>query len=160
MMKLLCNQITIRPKQAKIQNKRPFSLIELLVCLALIAMLGGVFAFQGAKLWKRHQFYNEINRFVESIQLSYHLSQSLRADIEIELVSSADGLWLLRDMDEPQLLKMPHCFPKRELFTHLELQENISLVFHGNGGYSAPDEIQIVDKKNHNNTAKIKKFLK
>ena len=159
-MKLLCNQNTIPQKPVASRNKRTFSLIELLVCLALITMLGGIFAFKGAQLWQHYQYQNEINRFVEALQLSRHLSQSLRADIDIELVVSPKGMWLMRDMDEPQLLKMPHYFPSQELFSHLHLEENISLSFHGNGGFYSPRTIEVIDKKNKKTTIQIKKFLK
>lgn len=159
-MKLLCSRITTLQKRVASQSKRGFTLIELLVCVSLITMLGGVFAFQGAQLWKRHQFQNEVDRFVKALQLSRHLSQSLRADIDIILLKDSEGLLLIRDMDEPQLLKMSHCFPARELFNRLDLKEDISIKFHGNGGYSSGEEIKIFDQTNPKNSVLIKNFLK
>ena len=110
------------------KTKRPFTLMEVMICLALMAMLGGFLAIKSGKLISEHRNRNELAKLKSELRLTRHLSRSLQADITLKLTQSDEGLVLTRTSDEPDL-------PKKEvkIFPHLTIEEEITNFYAGNG---------------------------
>ena len=102
--------------------------MEVMICLALMAMLGGFLAIKSGKLISEHRNRNELAKLKSELRLTRHLSRSLQADITLKLTQSDEGLVLTRTSDEPDL-------PKKEvkIFPHLTIEEEITNFYAGNG---------------------------
>lgn len=113
--------------------------MEVMICLALMAMLGGLLAIKSSKLISEHRNRNELAKLKSELRLTRHLSRSLQADISLKLTQTDEGLQLTRTSDEPDL-------PKKEvkMFTHLRIEEEMTNFYAGNGLVSPLNDEQIL----------------
>ena len=116
--------------QKRKKIKRPFTLIEVFICLALIALCGSVFSIQGKKLWQRHQCLQDIDRLTDELILTRHLSQTLRADLTLRLKPHSVGTIIERASDEPYFLKKSASLLKPILLRHIKIAEPIVVQFY------------------------------
>ncbi len=130
------------------KNRRPLTLIEILLCVGLIAMAGSLFGVKGKQLWKRHQFFSSVDRLCEELTLTRHFAQSLRADVDLYLIKEKDGVRLIRQFDEPGMLKMKNAFPSELFFKNIVITDDQNLFFYGNGWHDIDEEIRIKGVEN------------
>lgn len=102
--------------------------MEVMICLALMAMLGGFLAIKSGKLISDHRSQNELAKLKSELRLTQHLSRSMQADITLKLSQTKEGLQLVRTSDEPDLLK-----EEVIIFPHLVTDEEITNFYAGNG---------------------------
>jgi len=84
-------------------NKQGFTLLEILICLALVAMMSAVFGFQGKKFLDGHRFENSFQLLKGEWEKSKFLSLVYRTDIELVIVRKKNDFFLQRNCDEPGL---------------------------------------------------------
>lgn len=121
-------QATILRKRKRI--KRSFTLIEVFICLALIALCGSVFSIQGKKLWQRYHCVQDTDRLIDELVLTRHLSQTLRADIELHIIPHRNGIIIERSSDEPYILKKSASLLKSIHLKHIKISETVIVKFY------------------------------
>lgn len=124
-------------------RKRPLTLIEVILCVALIAAAGSLFAVKAKQLWARHQFFADVDRLSEELTLTRHFVQSLRADVDLYLIQDQHGVRLVRHFDEPGMKKMKHTFPAEIFFKNITIDQDYNLFFYGNGWHDLDTELRI-----------------
>ena len=125
------------------RKKHPLTLIEILLCVGLIGMAASLFAIKGKQLWQRHQYFASVDRLCEELILTRHFVQSLRADVDLFLINEKDGVRMVRQFDEPGMLKMKNAFAIECFFKHITLDEDQNLFFYGNGWHDLKTELSI-----------------
>lgn len=118
--------------------------MEVMICLALMAMLGGLLAVKSGKLISEHRNRNELAKLKSELRLTRHLSRSLQADITLELSQTEEGLQLKRTSDEPDIQKTVI-----KIFPHLQLIEDRVAINYAGSGYIFPEKSvdSLVQKK-------------
>ena len=125
------------------RKKHPLTLIEVLLCVGLIVLAGSLFAVKGKQLWQRHQYFSAVDRLCDELILTRHFSQSLRADVDLFLIKKGDGVRLVRQFDEPGMLRMKHSFPQIIDFKNIYINSDQNLFFYGNGWHDFDEELRI-----------------
>ncbi|MDX8430864.1 MAG: prepilin-type N-terminal cleavage/methylation domain-containing protein [Candidatus Algichlamydia australiensis] len=111
------------------KRKYSFTLIEVMICIALMAMMGGFLAIKSGALLSKHRADSELANLKREIRLARNLSRSYQADITLSLTQTREGLQLIRSTDEPGIQKKVI-----KNFPHLNLiNEEEILNFAGNG---------------------------
>jgi hypothetical protein len=87
----------------KTKSKRYFTLLEILVCLALITTLSALFGFQGKRLLEKQRIENSLQLLKGEKEKAKFLSLVYQADIDLEIICEKKGLFLQRNCDEPGL---------------------------------------------------------
>ncbi|MBB64320.1 MAG: hypothetical protein CMO81_04580 [Waddliaceae bacterium] len=75
----------------RVRQKFSFTLIEVLVVLALLISVGGVFGVQVQRLMHQQRFYNSVDRLVEKLQLGQELMLLNDRDHELRLTENKRG---------------------------------------------------------------------
>ncbi len=135
------NQAIILSKRKK--NKRSFTLIEVFICLALIALCGSVFSIQGKKLWQRYHCSQDTDRLIDELVLTRHLSQTLRADIELHIIPQRSGITIERLSDEPYITKKSASLLKPIHLKHIKISESVIVYFYKERWESKTEKIQL-----------------
>jgi type II secretory pathway pseudopilin PulG len=85
-------------------KSRPFTVLEIVIVLALIALVAGLGIGSINSLLEKHRFQAEIDRFKEMIQELQIEALALRSDIEIELKKSEEG-WIAQSKTAESILR-------------------------------------------------------
>lgn len=72
--------------------KRPITLIELMVVLAIIGSIAGVVGLSIKKALREQRFKNEVEEFVSALRLAQNLMVIADADIHVKVTAGADGI--------------------------------------------------------------------
>lgn len=84
-------------------SKRSFTLLEILICLAIVGLLSALFGFQGKKFLDEQRFENSLQLIKGEWEKSKFLSLVYQTDIELEIVRKKNDFFLQRKCDEPGL---------------------------------------------------------
>ena len=133
------------------EYKRPFTLIELFICFALLAVLGGVFLIRGAAMLEHYRFESDTSTLLDEINVSKHLALTASCDIHLHLSKNKGGLLCFKQTDEP--LHFPGVFDKHK---HLKAisslkvnemeKEHVIITFSGTGFVSPEGCLSLLSK--------------
>ncbi len=131
-----------------------FTLIEIMVCIALLALIGGLLTYKGKSLINRSQEITEISNLKKTIDLAKTLSLSYHTDVELDLIETTSGIHLEMKSDEEAVKKTLELF-NHKTFSHLKKLETnqeepsnqIHLVFSSTGWTFPDQEIKILGKR-------------
>lgn len=79
----------------------PFSLLEIIICLSLLACIGSVATIKGYELLKQSRIAYSNKRFAEEMQLTRCIASSYKIDIEVHLVKKKNKVQFIRVADSP-----------------------------------------------------------
>lgn len=82
-------------------DKRSFTLLEIILALAIMASLGGYFAIASARLITSHRFRHDCDHLSNIAALARHASIAYGADIALHIEQGVEGLTLWAESDEP-----------------------------------------------------------
>ena len=122
------------------QTRRPFTLIELVICIAILAMVGSLFAFRGKDLMRHYGFSASVSKVASKVRLARVLASNYRADVRCHVASENQKFFLILESDEPQLKKLPQLRGKCALseIDGLEVDgkaaSEVEILFSGSGG--------------------------
>lgn len=117
-------------------SKKPFTLLEILICMALLLMLGGVTAIQGKKLIDNHRVESELVTLKAELYHTRSFVSSIHSDVSVTLENSEEGLVMKRFSHEPLNHKLDPLFSgKPHIYSHLKLEDDepLALLFTANG---------------------------
>lgn len=121
------------------RRRSPFTLIEILLCFALLTIFGSLAALQGFRSIQEFRYKQSVGKLREELTFVNHLSLSSQVDIHFTLYwdrGTLTGVYFLDDSDRSldPLLRKTRTFPK---ISHLELdhtplKEPMTLIFSPN----------------------------
>jgi prepilin-type N-terminal cleavage/methylation domain-containing protein len=85
----------------RIRSKRSFTLLEILICMALLLSLSAIFAIEGKKFLDTHRFKTTLELLKTEGEKARFQSLIYRTDIELELLENKGELVLRKKCDEP-----------------------------------------------------------
>lgn len=72
-------------------KKRAFTLLELMICIALIGLLGSILGIKGADLLSHHRFHSSLQTWLFATQRLQILSMNQGADVICTIKKDKDG---------------------------------------------------------------------
>jgi Tfp pilus assembly protein FimT len=127
-------------KQVKIFS---FTLIEILVCMMLLAMAGSVAIYKGGKLLQERRFSTSSEKIISEILLTKSIALTYGLDINLVLEQKNGKIYLTRKTDSPPHLLIA-LFQKPTSFSELvfgkENEEKV-ITFYGNGWIEGEDRL-------------------
>ncbi|MBS3905025.1 MAG: type II secretion system protein [Simkania sp.] len=88
------------------KKKRRFTLLEVLICLAVVGLLSALFGIQGKDLLEQRRLQGSINLIHSEIEKAKFLSLAYRNDVELVLIQKQKEYYLQMKCDEPAFAKM------------------------------------------------------
>ncbi len=85
----------------RIRNRRAFTLLEIFICLAIIASLSVIFGFQGKRLLDAQRYESSVKLLRTEMDMAQFLSLAYFADVELQLSQVEGEVTLQRKCDEP-----------------------------------------------------------
>jgi hypothetical protein len=82
------------------RHKCPFTLLEIMICLALLALLASTLLIKAKPMIEQYQFEAAAKKLVRELNLSRHLAVTCRADIELTIKKKGNKLILVRFKEE------------------------------------------------------------
>ena len=83
-------------------RRKYFTLIEILVCMMLLAMAGSVTIYKGGKLLQERRFSTSCEKMKSEILLTRNLALTYQIDINLLLEQKKGKIYLTRKTDAPQ----------------------------------------------------------
>ena len=120
------------------RSKRSFTLIEIIVCISLLSLLGGLFAFKAKDLFATYQYKTEKTRLINALHLARHLSICYGADVSAHLEKHKHGYTLVFKTEEPALLSheallKEYFFTKIQKIAFLKEKKSQEILFSSSG---------------------------
>src|SRR3990167_2589956 len=84
---------------------RGFTLIEVLVCLLLLSMVGGVMVYKGWGMLQEHRFSTSCEKISSEIALTKGLAISYQRDIDMILEQRGSKVYLMRKSEGLRVLQ-------------------------------------------------------
>lgn len=84
--------------------KRPFTLLEIMICLFLLAMMGSYAGIKGYELIKQSQITYAKKRLHEEFELSRCMALCYKMDVEVTLLKKKNKTHFIRTGDPPEQL--------------------------------------------------------
>ena len=115
------------------RGRRPFTLIEIVLSMALISLVGSILLVRTKPMLEYYRFNHSCGKLQRELVLARRLAQAATTDIEFEILEKKGGLVCVRKTDEPLCLlggiKTPIFIP------HLSLEEvkKVTLFITSNG---------------------------
>ncbi len=127
------------------KNRKFFTLIEILICMMLLAMAGSVAIYNGGKLLQERRFSTSCEKITSEIMLTKSLALTYQIDIKLLLVQKKGKIYLTRKTDSPPnsikvLFQIPTAFPEI-VFGKIEEEKEIN--FYGNGWIEGDDQLTL-----------------
>ena len=123
-------------------KRKPFTLIEILVCLMLLAMAGSVVIYKGGKLLSERRFSSSIENIRSEIFLTKSLALTYQIDIDLYLQQKKGKIILKRKTDTPHP-SIKALFDKEIALPEIvfgKADEEKIIHFYGNGWIDGDDE--------------------
>jgi hypothetical protein len=126
------------------KSKKPFTLLEMLVCFTILSLVGGLFAVRGKRLFDQYASKQEVAKLFDILQLAKEYAYCYQCDIEVHFQKNKQ-YYVEVKTDEP-LLKQDALFTKTYTFSKItEIDvENSSVLFSGSGWVFPKKEIIII----------------
>jgi len=109
----------------------------------LITLCGSLFSIQGKKLWQRYHCAQDTDRLIDELVLTRHLSQTLRADLSLQIKPHSWGISIERASDEPYISKKSASLLKTIHLKHIKISEPITIQFYKGRWESNATKIQL-----------------
>lgn len=90
-------------------KNRAFTLLEIVICVAILGIIGSVIGWQAKEMIQTHRFRKSVAMLFADLRKAQMLSLCRRTDIELEIAPIKDGYSYLLRSDEPisELTKKP-----------------------------------------------------
>lgn len=118
--------------------KRSLTLMELFLCFAILAVLGGLFLSRGAAMLEHYRFDSDTRALLNEINVSKHLALTARCDIKLHIIKKKESLLCFKKTEEP--LNLPGVFDKQKCLKHIAFlkmndqeREHLIITFFGTG---------------------------
>lgn len=114
--------------------KKPFTFLELLICLAVLSLIGSLFAVKGKKLFDQYAFKQEVSKVRDILQLAKEYAFCYQSDVLVVLSKNKKHFFIEIKTDEP-LLKKEGFFKKKyklSKVSSIDFKES-ALLFSGSG---------------------------
>jgi len=145
-------------------NKRYFSLVEIVVVIAIIALIGGGLGMHFAKNIKNHRFKSHISQVEAALQFAKEIAFSNQIDVTFCIEPDADHLGDMKGFfitDEPEYtlkgaLNKVYKFSSLYLFKDEKLvNQTIKFLFSSSGYIDAEENIYLSSDKKGEKRHKI-----
>lgn len=130
----------LKRRMKKIYKKASFTLIEIMICLSLLSLVGGVFALRGKDLFDTFLFRQELTSLDKSLNFAKAAAFCYQTDVSVCFLQGSSGLICEFKTDEPGLLKHPLFSSKKHFKTIRKVEskdpfflETSSLIFLSSG---------------------------
>ncbi len=126
-------------------RKHFFTLIEILVCIMLLAMAGSVVIYKGGKLLQDRRFSSSCEKITSEIILTKSLALTYQIDIDLLLEQKKGKIYLTRKTDSPHhsiqaLFGGETPYPEIVFGKEDEIKE---IHFYGNGWIEGEEKITL-----------------
>lgn len=85
------------------KRSHQFSLLEILLTMAILSLISGYFAINSRGLLSQYSFKQETQKLSEYCMLAKELALSYEADVELKIESADEGYIISLKSDEPAL---------------------------------------------------------
>lgn len=102
---------TIPTSRRRVKKRNSFTLLEVMVCVALLSLLAGTCAWKGHDLLQHYLLRSSAKAIVREIEAAQILSLSYQADIAVTLVKEKEEFFLKWETEEPRL--QYRCIPRK-----------------------------------------------
>lgn len=109
----------------------------MILIISLLALIAGVFALRGKKLFDRYLFDQEVIELKNDLALAAQYACCYQIDVEIDLISSCKGLILFFKIEDPHLSK-DFLFSKKKLYRSLLVSKEVSSIVFSSTGWVIP----------------------
>lgn len=130
-----------------IKTQRNFTLLEVLVCLMLFAVVGYFTVTKGFSVYNQHLFEASSRRLQQELVLTKSLAVSYDEEILFVAKKTSQGVLIHREL-------LPHrkipckglrsLFKKKILLKGISIKDSLSIYFYSNGASSLKEAITIV----------------
>ena len=86
-------------------SKRPFSLLEMVVVLAILAFIGSLVGVKGKDLIEHYTFSSAIDKVSSRCKLAQSLAENYQTDVQVQIIRTRNGVDIALQSDEPPLAK-------------------------------------------------------
>lgn len=124
-----------RHNRRKRSNKKSFTLLEIMLCLAIIALVAGALIYPLSGLLAQHRFHQGVKQFVTHLREMQALALSYQSDMGVMLYQDKGKLMCRGFTDEPIPLFRPFEMGKISHFTFNRKKANmpLKLTVHSSG---------------------------
>lgn len=100
----------MKRQSANLKRKQAFTLLEVMLCIALISLMASAFAWKGNNLLQHYLLRSSAKTLVREIEAAHLLAMSYQTDIAVVIVKRNGDYFLEWRTDEPPLKKKcrPH----------------------------------------------------
>ncbi len=125
--------------------RRAFTLIEILICMAILAIVGSGAIYKGAGLLRDRRFSTSLQKITSEIFLTKSLAQNYQTDIHLILEQKKGKVYLSRHVDSANnflksLFKIKVVFPEIIFGSEGDIKE---IHFYGNGWIEGEDKLNL-----------------
>jgi len=125
-----------------------FTILELIICITILALLGGLAMVKAPSMLDQYRFQNSASKLRRELEVTKTLASISGGDITFEIRQEKNKLCCIRTTPEP--LKFPRMF-NRTIFIdhvdHISLNDNektiVSLVFTGTCWINTPGTLTL-----------------
>ena len=126
-------------------GRKPFTLIEIVVCMAILAIVGSVFIYKGAGLLKERRFTTSLKNITSEILLTKSIAINYQIDIHLTLEQKKGKVCLLRKVDCANS-SIRGLFQSEIVFPEIifgEDDDKKEIYFYGNGWIEGDDKLNL-----------------
>lgn len=139
------------------RKKRSFTLIEIVLCIALLSLIGGLLTYKGKDLISKSQANAELSKLKKTLDLMQTLALSYHADIDVSLSLDDKHTLFVQISSDEEVLKDILKPYQNLIFTHIKSlgfidnNENVHdskivLKFYSTG-WSYPNKTLLINNK-------------
>ncbi len=83
--------------------KKGFTLLEVVICIGLIAMVGGFFSISGTQMIRQHRYQSDVKALSDLFSHFEQLSIAYGCDFSLELINDPQGVKVTITTDDPNV---------------------------------------------------------
>ena len=133
-------------------SKRCFTLVELLVCIAILSLIGTLTVMKGMAFVQTYEFKQSAKRLALELDWTRQIASTAHANFEFIIKHTGSQLICTRSTDEPMYIKQANTNITLNGITRLALTDKqmnkITLRFTASGTVIAPPFFRIDSKQN------------
>src|SRR5579883_572054 len=89
----------------RMKKKNRFTLIEIMVGIALLAIMAAAFAWKGNNLLQHYLLRNSVKTLLQEVETAHLLAMSYQTDIAVMIIKKKGDFFLEWKTEEPPLQK-------------------------------------------------------
>ncbi|MBS0585090.1 MAG: type II secretion system protein [Verrucomicrobia bacterium] len=125
------------------KRRASFTLIEIVVTMALVILVGSLMTVLGNRMFQEKQFEIASKKLSEELALTESLALTYQIDITVFLKKSGKDLVLTREVDRAPP-KIAFLFEKSITFSHIQLENREEILrFYGNHHKEMPPSLAL-----------------